>query len=73
MKSAREYLHGSANNFDMCAELVAEFLWHGCKIRVNYPDWIDKNIVDQIKLVIEARLTQILNTMIGKAYVNIPT
>jgi len=71
MKSAREFIHGNVGNFDMDAELVAEFLWHGSHIRMNYPDWIDNDVVNMIKDKIESKITSILDPMIGKSFNNL--
>ena len=54
----------------MDAELVVEYLWHGGKVRVNYPDWIDRKVVDAIKSDIESDLSKRLGSMIGLAYNN---
>lgn len=53
MRSAREFIKGEFGNYDMGPELLVEYLWHGGKIRINYPTWLDKNLVDSIKSDIE--------------------
>ena len=70
MKSAREFTHGGFDNYDTDAELVAEYLWHGGKIRVNYPDWINKKVVDAIKSDVELYISKLLDSMIGLAFNN---
>ena len=70
MQSAQNFSHGASDNFDMDAELVVEYLWHGGKVRVNYPDWIDRKVVDAIKSDIESDLSKRLGSMIGLAYNN---
>jgi hypothetical protein len=70
MKSAREFIHGGFSNYDMDQELVTEYLWYGGNIRVNYPDWIDKKVVDTIKAELEYEIGKRLDSMTGKAFNN---
>lgn len=69
-KSARLLLHGGFDNIDPGQELVAEFLWHGGRVRINYPDWIDRRIVDSIKSDIEEWIDDLLTKLKGTRLVN---
>lgn len=72
MRSAREVLHGVFDNIDPGPELVAEYLWHGSRVRINYPDWLDNSVVDAIKADIEAYLEAALNKLAGATICNEP-
>jgi hypothetical protein len=69
MKSAREFIHGGAGNYDMAPELYTEYLWHGT-IRMNYHDWIERDVVDKIKEFLINRIETTLDAMVGKAFDN---
>jgi hypothetical protein len=72
MKSAREFIHGGFDNYDCDQELLVEYLWYGGNIRVNYPDWIDRKIVDHVKRELEYKIANRLDMMVGKVYNNDP-
>lgn len=69
MKSARD--RWSPENYDYSAELVTEYLWHGGRIRINYPDGFDKTEIDQFKLDLETATQTALEKMIGRSFVNL--
>lgn len=72
MRSAREMIHGSFGNIDPGQELITEYLWHGSRIRINYPDWIDPKVVDAIKHDLETLIEQALDQLVGERISNNP-
>lgn len=70
MKSARDFLHGDFDNIDPGQEIMVEYLWHGGKIRMNYPSWIDRKVVDAIKTDCEEWCDDILTTFKGSRIEN---
>jgi hypothetical protein len=75
MKSARSSRETDVEdrffvNIDTEAELVTEYLWYGGQIRVNYPDGIDRKVIDAIKDELEFEIGKKLDSMVGKAYDN---
>lgn len=70
MRSARHFIHGPVDNFDTGPELVAEYLWHG-QVRMNYPDWLDRTVVDSIKNDVERTIENHLNQMVGRSFNNL--
>jgi hypothetical protein len=60
---------GEAVN-DLLQEIITEYLWHGGRIRFDYPDDIDKNEIDEILGNFKATLEQLLNGLVGRIITN---
>lgn len=69
-RSAREFRHGDYDNIDPGQEILVEYLWHGGKIRINYPEWIDRRVVDSLKNDIEEWCFDILDKLVGTRMIN---
>lgn len=55
---------------EMINELFTEYLWHGGKIRVNYPEDLNRQVVDKLKAELETYFTLVLDRAVGKYYDN---
>jgi hypothetical protein len=55
---------------DLLQEIITEYLWHGGRIRFDYPDDVDKNEIDEIFDNFKATLEGLLNGLIGQILVN---
>ena len=79
MGSAREakkaYLSGELKDIDqpindLPQELITEFLWHGGRIRFDYPDDVDKREVDAAFDIFYAELSGWLDSFVGDVLFN---
>ena len=70
MGSAREAKATGGAIGDLLQELITEYLWHGGRIRFDYPDDIDKNEIDEIFDSFKATLEQLLNGLVGHIVTN---
>lgn len=70
MGSAREAKATGGSINDLLQEIITEYLWHGGRIRFDYPDDIDKNEIDDIFDSFKATLEQLLNGLVGHIVTN---
>ena len=70
MGSAREAKATGGSINDLLQEIITEYLWHGGRIRFDYPDDIDKNEIDEIFGIFKATLEQLLNGLVGQIITN---
>lgn len=55
---------------EMINELFTEYLWHGGKIRVNYPQNLNQQAINNLKAELEAYFTTVLDRAVGHYYDN---
>ena len=72
MGSAREAKQSNTDITDLHQELITEYLWHGGRIRFDYPDNIEKEKVDSLLNIFYDQMKQQLNGLIGKVIINDP-
>jgi len=72
-EAKREYLSGKIGAVsigDLHQELITEFLWHGGRIRFDYPDNVDRREVDALFDAFKSALRQLLDACVGQILVN---
>jgi hypothetical protein len=70
MGSAREAKEKGSIIGDFHQELMTEFLWHGGRIRFDYPDGVDRREVDALFDVFKSALRQLLDACVGNILIN---
>ena len=70
MGSAREAKRTNSWIGDFHQELMTEFLWHGGRIRFDYPDGVDRREVDALFDVFKSALRQLLDACVGSVLIN---
>jgi hypothetical protein len=72
MGSAREIKNDEQGGYinDLHQELITEYLWHGGRIRFDYPEGVDKSEVDALLDIFYNAMTDTLNGLVGKLLVN---
>jgi len=72
MGSARKAKATGGSIGDLLQEMITEYLWHGGRIRFDYPDDVDKNEIDELFDSFKATLEGLLNGLVGEFLVNDP-
>jgi hypothetical protein len=70
MGSAREAKEKGSIIGDFHQELITEFLWHGGRIRFDYPDGVARRDVDALFDLFKSALRQLLDACVGDVLVN---
>lgn len=70
MGSAREAKRTNSWIGDLHQELITEFLWHGGRIRFDYPDDVDRREVDAVFDIFKTALRQLLDALVGEFLYN---
>ena len=70
MGSAREAKRTGRDINDLHQELITEFLWHGGRIRFDYPDDVDRREVDAVFDIFKTALRELLDGLVGDVLVN---
>jgi len=65
MGSAREAKMKGSFIGDLHQEIITEFLWHGGRIRFDYPDDVDKREVDAAFDIFKTALRKLLDAYVG--------
>jgi len=72
MRSARDKIQTANGSYDITAEVVTEYLWHGGRIRVNYINGVDPTVIDNFKSEVEDAIDKTLSSLVGKTITNWP-
>ena len=70
MGSARESKRRQLYIVDLHQELITEYLWHGGRIRFDYPEEVDRSEVDALLDIFYNAMTDLLNGLVGKLLFN---
>jgi hypothetical protein len=70
MGSARQAKSEGGRITDLHQELITEFLWHGGKIRFDYPDGVDRREVDALFDNFKTTLRALLDKCVGRIIEN---
>ena len=70
MGSARESKRTQLYIVDLHQELITEYLWHGGRIRFDYPEGVDRSEVDALLDIFYNAMTDLLNGLVGKLLFN---
>lgn len=70
MGSARESKRRQLYIPDLHQELITEYLWHGGRIRFDYPEEVDRSEVDALLDIFYNAMTDLLNGLVGKLLFN---
>ena len=70
MGSARESKRRQLYIPDLHQELITEYLWHGGRIRFDYPEGVDRSEVDALLDIFYNAMTDLLNGLVGKLLFN---
>lgn len=55
---------------DPVQELITEYLWHGRHIRTNYPEGVERQVVDDLRGEIEGEIAASIERMLGVVMYN---
>ena len=70
MGSARESKRTQLYIVDLHQELITEYLWHGGRIRFDYPEGVDRSEVDALLDIFYNAMTDLLDGLVGKLLFN---
>jgi len=69
LQTIEQFVKGSIIG-DFHQELITEFLWHGGRIRFDYPDGVARRDVDALFDLFKSALRQLLDACVGDVLVN---